>query len=68
MSIFCAEQGMSSFEPDFLHENFICVEEFLRNATAADTWFDGMSAAAEDQGLAMQWCMATPADVLNALS
>lgn len=26
--------GMTSFEPDFLHQNFICVPEFLENATA----------------------------------
>lgn len=57
-----------SFEPDFLHQNFVCVSEFLANATAAKVWFDGMSAAATKQNLAMQWCMATPADVLNALS
>ena len=27
-----------------------------------------MAAAADARGVAMQWCMATPNDVLNALS
>lgn len=59
--------GMTSFEPDFLRQNFICVSEFVENATAQHTWFDGMAAAADTLGLAMQWCMATPSDLLLAL-
>ena len=59
--------GMTSFEPDFLKQNFECIPEFLENATAQHTWFNGMAAAADSLGLAMQWCMATPSDLLLAL-
>ena len=59
--------GMTSFEPDFLRQNSICVPEFLENATAQHTWFNGMASAADSLGLAMQWCMATPSDLLLAL-
>eukprot|EP00041_Stephanoeca_diplocostata_P032956 m.1075300 g.1075300 ORF g.1075300 m.1075300 type:complete len:922 (-) comp24239_c0_seq10:1896-4661(-) len=59
--------GMTSFEPDFMHQNTICVREFLENVSATETWFQGLSDAADHAGVAMQWCMATPGDVLMAM-
>ena len=37
------------------------------SATAQHTWFNGMAAAADSLGLSLQWCMATPSDLLLAL-
>ena len=62
------EWNMISFEPDFMVENNICVAEFLASSTAAAQWMDGMAAAADSHKLPMQWCMASPTDLLQALS
>jgi hypothetical protein len=62
------EWNMISFEPDFMVENNICVPEFLESASAATQWMDGMAAAADSHKLPMQWCMASPTDLLQALN
>eukprot|EP01062_Namystynia_karyoxenos_P063795 TRINITY_DN5658_c0_g2_i1.p1 TRINITY_DN5658_c0_g2~~TRINITY_DN5658_c0_g2_i1.p1 ORF type:complete len:820 (+),score=221.94 TRINITY_DN5658_c0_g2_i1:112-2460(+) len=59
--------GMVSFEPDFLQENYQCTPAFIHNVSAAPAWQSGMAQAAAEAGLAMQWCMATPTDALEAL-
>jgi hypothetical protein len=59
--------GMTSFEPDFMNENFNCVPEFIRSATAVMTWQHGMASAAQARGISVQWCYATPMDVLAAV-
>jgi hypothetical protein len=62
-----AAAGMASFEPDFMNQNYNCVKEFVTSATAADTWQQGMAGAALAQDLTVQWCYATPTDVLASL-
>ena len=59
--------GMISYEPDFMNQNFNCVRDFVESATAATQWQTGMADAAAEKGVALQWCMATPTDVLAAL-
>ena len=59
--------GMVSFEPDFMNQNYNCVPEFVRSATAANTWQQGMAGAALAKNLTVQWCYATPTDVLASL-
>lgn len=59
--------GMSSFEPDFMNQNFNCVPEFVQSTTAISMWQNGMSQAAEARGVSVQWCYATPTDVLAAV-
>lgn len=61
------EWGMVSFEPDFMVENNICVDEFLSSHSAAEQWMGGMAAAAASRNVPMQWCMASPSDLLMAL-
>jgi hypothetical protein len=59
--------GMASFEPDFLHQNYICVPEFLANVSASVTWLRGMADAAHALAVPVQFCMATPSDLLASL-
>eukprot|EP01047_Picozoa_sp_COSAG01_P075507 COSAG01_NODE_12959_length_1654_cov_1.257381_2_plen_166_part_00 len=58
---------MSSFEPDFMNQNYNCVPDFVESADNARTWQLGMANAALELDLAVQWCYATPTDILAAL-
>ena len=61
------EVGMSSFEPDFMNQNFNCVPDFIKSTTGVETWQHGMTEAAEARNVSIQWCYATPSDVLAAV-
>ena len=61
-------RGMTSFEPDFLVENFNCVHEYRSNVTASTMWLDAIDAAAMEHNLAVQLCMASPTDLLHSMS
>ena len=60
--------GMASFEPDFMQQNFACVKEFVSNVSASPAWLRGMGTAALKLNLPVQFCMATPTDLLEAVS
>jgi hypothetical protein len=60
--------GMMGFEPDFLNQNYACVDEFITNVSAAPAWLDGMAHAAEARGYPIQWCYSTPAHLLQVPS
>jgi len=59
--------GMVSFETDFMNQNHNCVPEFIRSATGAETWQQGMANAALKKDISIQWCYATPTDMLASL-
>jgi hypothetical protein len=59
--------GMVSFETDFMNQNHNCVPDFIQNATAAETWQQGMAGAARAKNVAVQWCYAEPTDILASL-
>ena len=59
--------GMVSYEPDFMNQNRNCMPAFLRTVDGATTWQRGMNKAASRANMAIQWCMATPIDVLTSL-
>ncbi|KAH8055514.1 hypothetical protein JL721_10243 [Aureococcus anophagefferens] len=59
-------QGMASFEPDFMQANYNCVDDFVQTVDAAETWQRGMADAALARNVSVQWCYATPTDVLAA--
>jgi hypothetical protein len=61
------ETGMVSFEPDFMNQNYNCVKEFVESAGLAREWQMGMATAALEMNLTVQWCYATPTDILGAL-
>lgn len=62
-----AAAGMSSFEPDFLNQNYKCVDSFVQDVTTAPAWQKAMSDAAAKMGTPVQWCYATPTDALATL-
>jgi hypothetical protein len=59
--------GMVSFETDFMNQNFNCVPDFIKSATHADQWLLGMADAALTRNVSIQWCYATPTDVLASI-
>mmetsp|Transcript_10641 Transcript_10641/g.15869 ORF Transcript_10641/g.15869 Transcript_10641/m.15869 type:complete len:561 (+) Transcript_10641:185-1867(+) len=59
--------GMESFEPDFMNQNYNCVPEFIQQAGLATEWQLGMANAGLAQNVSIQWCYATPTDVMNSL-
>ena len=61
------DAGMVSFEPDFMNQNYNCVPDFVESAENARTWQMGMAGAALEKNLTVQWCYATPTDILAAL-
>jgi hypothetical protein len=37
--------NMAGYEPDFLHQNFMCMPTFLRDVAASAVWSKGMNDA-----------------------
>jgi hypothetical protein len=60
--------GQGLYEPDFLHQNHLCVDEFLQTIGAAEAVFGGMGTAATDRGIPIQYCFATPHVILWTLT
>lgn len=59
--------GMTSFESDFMNQNYMCVPEFLKDVSSAQDWQQGMAGAALAKNVTIQWCYAAPTDVLASL-
>ena len=59
--------GMTSFEPDFMNQNYNCVDEFIGSVDAGKKWQRGMADAALDRNVTVQWCYAAPSDILSAI-
>eukprot|EP01060_Flectonema_neradi_P028341 TRINITY_DN3809_c0_g1_i3.p1 TRINITY_DN3809_c0_g1~~TRINITY_DN3809_c0_g1_i3.p1 ORF type:complete len:799 (+),score=172.91 TRINITY_DN3809_c0_g1_i3:63-2399(+) len=64
---YITEYGMIGYEPDFLQQNYECNPTFIHNVTASPTWQTAMATSALERGLPVQWCMATPTDLLMSL-
>ena len=60
-----ATWGACTYEQDWLVETFLTVDELRRWSGAADAWQVEMDRSAARRGLTLQFCMATPADILN---
>ena len=59
--------SMTSFESDFMNQNYNCMPEFINSATTYSRYLLGMASAAYDKNITIQWCYATPTDVFAAL-
>ena len=59
--------GMVSYEPDFMNQNRNCMPSFRQTVDGATRWQRSMNRAASKSNTAVQWCMATPIDVLTSL-
>jgi len=61
-----AAQGMSSFTQDFLDFQGLLFPAFLQDAAGNAPWMAGQADAALAAGIAVQYCMALPADILQS--
>jgi hypothetical protein len=59
--------GMTHFEMDFVDQNLNCMMEFSQQVNAAHDYLLGMSTAALELGIPVQWCFATPSAMLQSL-
>lgn len=64
----CVDQGIATFEHDWLVECFTGIRQLRAEPSRALAWQDGIDAAAADRGRTLQWCMATLADMVTASS
>lgn len=64
----CVAWGVETFEHDWLVECFTGVRPLRAVAGRAAAWQRGVHDAAVARGRTLQWCMATPADMVLAAS
>jgi hypothetical protein len=57
--------GVRTFEHDWLVESFLGVRGLRAGPGRAREWQEGIDRAAAARGITLQWCMATPADLLQ---
>src|SRR5581483_9817643 len=60
--------GVETFEHDWLVECFLGVRGLRAEPGRARAWQEGVDAAAAARGITLQWCMATPADMLQTVT
>lgn len=61
-----AAWGAITYEQDWMAESFLGVRPLRAAAGRCRQWLEMMDTAARDRGLTLQFCMATPADFLQA--
>jgi hypothetical protein len=59
--------GMNAWETDFSNFNFLAFNDTLTDVLAADAFWGGMSRAAAERGLPIQYCMVLPALALGSV-
>ena len=62
-----AAWGGCTYEQDWLVEMFLTVRSLRNTPGRATAWQRAIDAAAARRGLTLQWCMATPADLLGTV-
>jgi hypothetical protein len=60
--------GVAVFEHDWLVECFLGVRGLRAAPGRARAWQEGVDRAAAEQGMTLQWCMASPADFFATLT
>jgi hypothetical protein len=60
-----AAWGAITYEQDWMVESFFGVRGLREEPGRARAWIEGMDRAAREQGLTLQFCMATPCDFLQ---
>lgn len=63
-----ASWGAVTYEQDWLVESFLGVRGLRAAPGRARAWQEALDRTAGRAGLTLQWCMATPADFLQAIS
>eukprot|EP01084_Bolivina_argentea_P025903 48162_1 len=59
--------GMVGYEIDFM-SSLSGIPQFRTHINQQQIWLDGMNKAAEERGIPIQYCMATPMDLMQSLS
>ena len=62
-----AEWGLTTYEQDWLHNEFEGVSALLLNATLGRTWLLQMGAGAANAGVTVQLCMSYPRHALQSV-
>jgi hypothetical protein len=60
--------GVETFEHDWLIDCFLGVRGLREAPGRARAWQEGLDRTAARQGLTLQWCMASPADLLQTVT
>ncbi len=60
--------GVETFEHDWLIECFLGVRGLREQVGRATAWQEGIDRLASQRGMTLQWCMASPADLLQTAS
>jgi hypothetical protein len=63
-----AAWGAITYEQDWMVESFLGVRGLREVPGRGREWQEALDRAAAEQGLTLQWCMATPADFLQTLT
>jgi hypothetical protein len=63
-----ANWGAITYEQDWMVESFLGVRGLREAPGRARAWQEALDAAAGENGLTLQWCMATPADFMQTVS
>ena len=59
---------MKAYEIDFLLSNFQGSASMFETVGSADEWYGGMARAALERGIAIQYCLSSPTDMLQSLA
>eukprot|EP00494_Astrolonche_serrata_P030106 UN30373 len=59
---------MISYEPDFMNQNYNCMPTYQKDVHSASDWLDAMAGEALSRNIPVQWCYATPSNLLQALN
>ena len=60
--------GLSNYEQDFMVTNFLKTNLYRTNLTEYIQWAAGLNAAGEETQVPIQYCMATPSDIMMSVS
>jgi len=63
-----AAWGALTYEQDWMVESFLGVRSLRSAPGRARAWQEALDHAAATRGMTLQWCMATPADFMQAVS
>ncbi len=63
-----ASWGAITYEQDWMVESFLGVRGLRQVPGRARAWQEALDRAAGEQGLTLQWCMSTPADMMQTLA
>lgn len=61
------QNGMKSFEHDFLNHNLLAVPHFRKNFGSSEKWLQAIDTAAFERRVPVQLCMSLPSDLMQSV-